>query len=419
MKRKRLVVGAYLATISIAILSLGVSLAWYIASTQLNVEAIEMSVYTDQNLLISKTPDNFEEHSLGNPLKGESSVELDLFKPVTSMYTFTEDWTSSQSFYNDVKPDDSDSETEKQNNHYYYNWLRNNEDAPVLLDSYASAKKKVPTLPERAYSGYYSEVLYLYSNSSVYVTLDGQMNASGGYNTYIEADDDANRKSAESLHPGKEDEYVEKMRNLKKSFRISVLSPNEENSDKFDYTIIDPYKESVLDSDSNLTYQDTYFAGRLNTSTGSEFDYYFDNDTQQRYEMIYGDIDESTRTPNNVLDYYDEKSGNSGIDIDSTKPESSFNAKTHPDTYPFNFEKAIQAKTDGGTQLRVAKEHSIALQELGGVDSEFRIAVKAHTPTRIVLSLYIEGWDMDCINDTMGASFTANISFKIAREMGI
>ena len=41
----------------------------------------------------------------------------------------------------------------------------------------------------------------------------------------------------------------------------------------------------------------------------------------------------------------------------------------------------------------------------------------AHPEKRIVLSIYMEGWDLDCTNAHMGGSFDLGLGFKILREM--
>ena len=46
-----------------------------------------------------------------------------------------------------------------------------------------------------------------------------------------------------------------------------------------------------------------------------------------------------------------------------------------------------------------------------------RIPLKRGEPKKIVLSIYLEGWDRDNVNNTMGANFISNVTFKILREI--
>ena len=62
------------------------------------------------------------------------------------------------------------------------------------------------------------------------------------------------------------------------------------------------------------------------------------------------------------------------------------------------------------------EENSISLSSLGGKDSLWILPLYRNQPRKIILSLYREGWDRDCINQTRGASFLSSISFEIARE---
>ena len=75
----------------------------------------------------------------------------------------------------------------------------------------------------------------------------------------------------------------------------------------------------------------------------------------------------------------------------------------------------------------IEQEESISLEDLGVKDqkkgnqlslkdSKRIIPLYRNKPRKIILSLYREGWDRDCINQTMGASFLSSISFGIARE---
>ena len=65
--------------------------------------------------------------------------------------------------------------------------------------------------------------------------------------------------------------------------------------------------------------------------------------------------------------------------------------------------------------LEFAKEDSMSLDEINSEATKLLIPCYGHKPTEIVVSIYLEGWDLDCINATMGASFSTKLSFKLLR----
>ena len=61
-------------------------------------------------------------------------------------------------------------------------------------------------------------------------------------------------------------------------------------------------------------------------------------------------------------------------------------------------------------------EEAIALEEFKNPKKPFHFPVYRNTPKEVVISMYIEGWDLKSVNYNMGASFTADLSFMIERE---
>ena len=51
------------------------------------------------------------------------------------------------------------------------------------------------------------------------------------------------------------------------------------------------------------------------------------------------------------------------------------------------------------------------------VNSPLNIPVYKNKANRINVSIYIEGYDLNSVNYTMGATFLANLDFIISREM--
>ena len=411
MKRNRLLLGTLYSLIGLSVASLGVTAAWYQSSTQLRVETFEIGVHSSRDLKISASEDiaSFDEHTAGYQYdkdsgnyikKDDTSLQLKtqddfLFKPVTSMYSFEEDWTQ------DEVPFTKEKKTK-----------------PVFYDSYIEGNVKKPMSPSIASSGYFSQELYLLADADCYVTLDPY---SCFFNGYTSMDEDKpaiqdiatmihkeNLKKAKEIHPYEkrgiddrnvsEDDYYESwadgMDKLYRSLRISILVPDEE---VYQYAILDPFKDG-----------DIYFASNMDLSLDGYYDWYYDGTSKR--EILYGDIDEDTR--GKIV--YDTTPGNStGKDgpIHDQNRYSSFDALTKDDCYHLEMEESLE------NGLKAAKEHSYALKDQGQAYNELMIPVYRNTPRKIVLSIYLEGWDRECINSTMGGTFLSTLSFMIAKEM--
>ncbi len=408
MKRNRLLMAGMISLVILSSLGVGVSMAWYASARELTISQIEISVKSARNLQISDSEekDSFVDHKYtANDDSTYDDTSLNLastgaFKPVSSMYSFKEEWS---------------------NEDKTYSWMDRKEDKPVFTDSYTVTSSEIPPRPSKATNGYFTKELYLLADDDVYVTLDPEACFFNGYIASSDGEElknanarDAvhqeNIKTAKRLYNSASDEEIEKwadkMDNLIKSLRISILIPDEND---YQYSVIDPFKEKNEDG----SYKETYFAGRLNADTDEYYDtykYIGEDGTEHQKETIYGDIDESTREKAiyGQLVTNDSSSGDTILDGDE---KSSFKAKTAENTYPFDFEASLK------NGMKVASEHSYALADQGSADSELMIPVYRGQVRKIVLSIYLEGWDTDCINDTMGATFLSTLSFKIAREM--
>lgn len=442
MKKSKLIAGGILLSSILSVVSISFSIAWYSSSSQLRIENIEISVNTDYTLRISdKDPSSFideegkydhiaylrsfENHAYldedNSPLVGHSSLSSKLLEPVTTMNVFKENW------------------------HDEASWLKNKENKPKFLGPYQDLGSETPYLPPVSEAGYYSQTLYLFSDRDVYATLDPygcifngvpvaiqdpdkntnvqRKEAIEKYNAKVLAQQEIEQSRIHQLNKeacilnrfDKEDDIddsaVEKwtshMDTLYKALRISILVPDDEydhTKEDYSYAVLDPFKE-----------QDTLFGGRLNNSIDSYYDNYRinpnDPDSLKR-EIIYGDIDETTRDKAVYSASVEtENKANSGTI--SEYDFSCFTAYTEKNCYAFDLDESLNQ----ADPLIVAKEHSYAIKDLGERDSSYLIPIYKNTPRKIVLSVYLEGWDLDCISSTMGAYFTSVVSFKIAREM--
>jgi len=345
------------------------TIAWFNSSNYLTIEYIDVSFKGGDDLLISTKRD--DEESYKSVLDGEDLESSDLFKPVSSM--------SSQE------------------------WINNKASYPSFLGDYDRNASEIVEDGENKYvlphvtvanEGYYSQELFLKSSQDHYAYVDTSNSLS-----YIVADEDNNFAAAEQLVRNNSDigtiqELVEKMNYLQKSMRFSILC---DSLDRYDYKVFDPFKENA-----------TYFGGTIDTEYKGVFDTKFDTESGKYFEIFYGDV--SNRE--NLVYTFNQNN-------DKKTSPTWFDSGHKENTYIIDTEASI----NNGVVL--AEEQSISLAEnenlvnrlidgdRTGADNLLLIPLKANVPTRIVVSIYMEGWDVDNVDSAMGGSFSANISFGL------
>ena len=355
MNKKRIVITALIGAIAVSTLSVSLTLAWYASSNRLKVSSFDIDMNGDVQLLLSTSK---ELETFKDKLTKEDLVEQEFyFAPVSTMYQDT--------------------------------WFDQKADTPLFYDSSTPALDGV-VMEEVATSGFFQKKIYLLSNMyNYYATLDVENCA---FN-YVEA---FNSLRAQTLHEEFTDvsirDITDKLNSLQDCLRMSVLINTE---DCYDYFIVDPYK------DEN---EEVLLGGTLDNDADGYYDYYTDSNGDKK-EVIYGDI-EGTPTyaapvdPDGEVEVIKGKNSFFG---------NSFEAKNRIDTYTFDQENSTELKSD--------TEKSYSLDDLSGEDTELLIPCYRGKPTEVTVSIYLEGWDRACINQTMGACFDTNISFKLLRRI--
>ncbi len=256
-------------------------------------------------------------------------------------------------------------------------WLGNKKTTPEFRDSYKGvvpADKSTYQESTLATGGYFQQEFYLYSEHKLWVTIDKDM-------VSFTPNEEKNKEKAKhyaDLYSQDESEILEDLNNVTKSLRFSLLNPDE---DEYSYHIIDPYKSS-----------DTYLCGTLDNSQ----DGYYDSIGGQ--EIVYGEYDEEDEIIFTPAD--DEDSPLNGR-------SSVFNAKHKAGNITFDESQFSENK------MGAHKEDSITLDE---IEDKIEIPLEAQTPKKVVLSVYLEGWDRDNTDCSAYGSFYASIGFKIGRE---
>lgn len=170
------------------------------------------------------------------------------------------------------------------------------------------------------------------------------------------------------------------------SMRISILTSD-------NYYIVDPFKSG-----------DTYLAGRLNIlGNDSYYDTYsgmFGNGAYTDKEALYG---EYTGDVSSLV--WDDPAS---VDTTLSGTATCFNGQTKAGVYALDITKS--------TGVKLKAEDSVRLSDFA-YDAEKKnntplVSLEPGEEKRIVISYYVEGWDLDNINSVQYASFLSSIKLK-------
>ncbi len=338
--------------IALLVSSIGVTFAWYVSATTLNIENFNISLVSDPTLSIGIKDENDEIKYYKNeiPSSAIKKYYVEKFRPVSSMF--------------------SD------------NWINEHKSFPTFKDRYINPSilnEETYKENKNATDGFFQIELFLKSESDIYVGLSKD--------TYIKGNEKANQKKAKELIERykilDEETIYNSLNNIDHSLRISLL---DSDLDSYSYTIIDPYKD-----------KDTYYSGALDTDGKGYYDSYASSDGKRK-EYYFGEYENEDKM---IYKLNEEDSPLNGH-------LTSFNSRHAKNTYILDEEESIK---NGFIRK---KENSISLNEATKND-EF-IALVHDTPKRIVLSLYIEGWDLDNTNYSEYGSFTSLFKFDVRKE---
>ena len=375
--KRRLIISSLISASALLALSLSFSLAWYSSGDRLTISSVDLEVKTDPMLKVSTSNDlsTFVDSIDLNSDEYEKDHEEFLFKPVSSMYRDE--------------------------------WLNSEKDEPVFYDSSFVASIDGDNRLE-ATRGFYQKKIYLLTEMDYYVGLDAKT-------SLFENDEAANSLRASEWYASKENEELqltveeikESLNKLKDCLRVSILINDVEDESRINnrFNIINPTKEEnekvyrggLLDN-NNDGYYDT-----VPTSTFDEHG----NPIPKEY--VYGEVNDRSLLQYNdpeLPGYEDEK-----IQPSAKIKGNSFIGQHRKSVYTFDDE----ASKDNNLEFK--EEGALSLNELEDNDKGIFIPCYANQPREIVISIYLEGWDLDCINGTMGASFNTKLSFKILRGL--
>ena len=377
MNTKRIIITSLVGSIGLSVLSLSLSIAWYSSSENLYLDTLVINVSSSRDLYIATRPDEDVlttslKYDLGDVDSVYTLENRNPFKPVSTM--FKSNWID-----------------QKKQDPVFYEY--NN----AMVDEVNGQFEPVATEVDPTW-GYYSQHLYLYCDRDTKVTLDSE-------SFHVNPITLSNKEHAEQLfnsvyirnlyeqeYPDVTDEkelkdlavkdLMKKMEGLVDCMRVGVLDPAE---DSYNFTIVDPKKNG-----------ETELGGREDMFLSGYYDSYKNPYDDEWYEIIYGEVknrDKAKYDP--ALDH----------DIPVVGETTSFNSSTKEKVHAFN--KKL-SKENG---MEIVKEDSLSLSE---VEDKFFVSLNAGEFKEIVLTIYMEGWDKDCVNSHMGGSFGMDLQFKVA-----
>lgn len=354
MNRRRIILSSIVGCMSLAIISITASLAWYANSDLLSVDTLEVTISDDMDLKIS------------------TSNELDTFVDELNK----EDLGINEDFF--FSPASSV---------YKSSWYDEKQDTPIFYDCsfYTANSSGEPDFIEKE-EGFLRKKLYLKAGRDCVVGLDtaGLIFESDSEANIARAQEELNKNPSLNLTANQIKEQLDKLINC---LRISILVTDPEN---YQYLIIDPFKEDD---------EAVQFGGRLDNDADGYYDYFTTREGLYK-EIVFGEVNDRSFIE------YDEPTN---LNVKASEIGNSFIANSKGTVYAFNAEKS----TENG--LQYALEESTSLDELEVEEPSFQIPCYADQPREIVISIYLEGWDLDCVNTTMGASFNTKLSFKLLR----
>jgi len=258
---------------------------------------------------------------------------------------------------------------------YSNKWLDKGDVIPKFTASFDHVEEGEE--PFYALGGYYQQDIYLSSKEDIYVTIDSDLFS-------FAPDHDANVKAYDSVKdrfPGlSKDEVIAQLDNVVNSLRCSIFYQDDSTSK---YVIYDPFKDKT-----------TYLAGILDTDLNAYFDY---SDITNK-EKIYGDYSNEDKF------VFDENTS----DIPYTGLLTCFNSGHKANVSIFNLTESISK----GAKL--GEEQSYSPSQIA---NQLLIPLRDEIPTKITLSIYLEGWDTDNTDLAKSGSFLADIAFKIKGDI--
>jgi hypothetical protein len=346
---------------SVSLLALSVSIlatstyAWYRLADLLIVDGIQIGYGSGTSFKIG----------MKNPTTG--TIEYPNYTSEDQQQTLTNDTLKGFSSFTGTETLDPVSGM------YQSNWLNASANPATTLPKFRSSfygSSDIHQANEASPSSYLQFEFYFLSDRNIYLFLDKS--------TSLVANTTANASIAKAKNLS-----VDDLNAVGKCARVSFYSTIGTESV---YTIYEP---------NVSTGSTTYYSGRLNLT---DDDRYFDYDNTGK-EILYGEY-----TDDHLV--YSEAGRVSSV----SGKETAFNALSDPAATPLDIPASIN---EGG--LVRTKETSYPRDALLIPDSVNNGHPLAYCPhdveTRVVVSVYLEGWDLDTVESVSYAKFNLNLAY--------
>ncbi len=262
---------------------------------------------------------------------------------------------------------------------YQDEWLNENTDYetafPVLRSAYRVNGDHHKS--EIADNGFYQFEFFFKADSDMYLFLDYT-------GTVCSPLHELNQKLADSSNGSVS---VKELDNVVNATRVSFFS-------KDGFIIFEP---------NQLSSSRTVFGGALDATVK---DGYYDYDSRTGKEIVYGEYDDES-----TLVYEPSKDTDSTLEGRAT----CFNAKHKAGIQSFNYEKSVENGLSFKQETTYTLNQLAINQSQGQFDEETMKPIaklKQNAPTRVVVTIYLEGWDLDVTEAIGNGSFTLALAFR-------
>ena len=235
---------------------------------------------------------------------------------------------------------------------------------PTLSSEYPSEKGHRET--GNATSGFFQKEIFLTSDVGTYVYLDES--------TKVTANRSLNEITA--VQTGL---FVDELNKVEEAIRVSFYC--EEG-----YYIYEP---------NVTTSSKTKLGGLLDVNV---YDNYIDYNSSNE-EVLYGDYNEDATL------FYEDAVDHDVIHHEYDHAKPGVGGKTKAGIKHLDLERSVN---EGN--LRIKEEETYALSDLL-YQNQYLAYIAPNEVKRIVLTIYLEGWDKECSNDLINSAFNASISF--------
>lgn len=348
---RRLLIAVLTFLISLSSMITG-TLAWFSSSNYLEVDRFKITVGDQEKIEFGLVVPQGLHPDLGTP--GEIAYFTDLDRTILQSYGYLNPWDK-------FKPVSS---------MFQSMWLNesiNLLDEEVFSGVFPQFRSHYSGLTNtkeanRATSGFYQFEFYMRSNLDLDLYLDDE--------STLLADEMKNRQVANQNGLS-----VQRLNRIKDYMRVSFLT--EEG-----FKIWEP---------NVLTPSQTKFGGRLDVLS---YDGYYDYDILTDKEIMFGEYN-----GDEFLVYNEEAR------VTNVETYNSFSALTNPLATPLN----IPASEANGLVIAQEQTFTTAMMIDQSNVNHRLVHLRPNRPTRMVVSIYAEGWDHDAVTETQFASFLLNL----------